>query len=61
MTTYDKEEGRIRYLGEKPEDFGEDGNLKAAAIPNWIVWPIAIMCLPLIIMWEIFMRIFKKF
>lgn len=60
MTIYDKEENRIRYAGEKPEDFDESGNLKAATLPDWVAWPIVIMIFPFVIGWEIIKKVFKK-
>lgn len=60
MTVFDKEENRIRYAGEKPEDFDESGTLKEAVPPSCIVWGIGIMITPFVIGWEIIRKIFKK-
>lgn len=56
----DLETGNVRYAGEKPEDFGEDGVLTKARSPKIIELILLALMLPIFIIVVIFMKIFKK-
>ena len=60
MYEVDLDTGNVRYAGEKPEDFGEDGVLTKARAPRIIELIVLALMLPFLIVVAIFMKIFKK-
>ena len=60
MYEVDLNTGDVRYAGEKPEDFGEDGVLTKARAPKIIELILLALMLPLFILVVIFMKLFRK-